>query len=53
MSIDWAPTDRYRWLTWLVAGGLLASAGAALFGMPPIDLNGRLHSLGVMDPLVA
>ncbi|WP_454860950.1 DUF2752 domain-containing protein [Promicromonospora soli] len=44
------PVDRHRWLT---AGAVLALAAAALmaaFGLPPVDLHGPLHMLGIMDP---
>ena len=42
--------DRHWWLT---AGALLALAIAgtmAVFGLPPIDLHGPLHKVGIMDP---
>lgn len=43
--------DRYRWLT-LASFGLLAIAGGmAVLGLPPVDLHGPLHWLGIMDPL--
>ncbi|WP_206074584.1 DUF2752 domain-containing protein [Antribacter gilvus] len=43
-------TDRHRWLT----GGATLALGAAIlmavFGLPPVDLHGPLHLLGIMDP---
>ena len=56
-SIAWSPrlsiesSDAHRWLTW---SALVAAAGAlvlAVFGIPPLDLHGPLHRLGIMDPL--
>ena len=43
--------DRYPWWTWLA---LLSAAMIALLsvaGLPPVDLHGPLHYLGIMDPL--
>lgn len=31
--------------------GLMAAVVLAVFGLPPADLHGVLHRLGVMDPL--
>ena len=43
--------DRYPWWTWLglVSAALLVALAVA--GLPPIDLRGPLHDLGVMCPL--
>jgi Protein of unknown function (DUF2752) len=35
----------------LAAAGLLAAGMLAVVGLPPVDLHGPLHYLGVMDPL--
>ena len=35
----------------LAAAGLLAATVLAAVGLPPVDLHGPLHYLGVMDPL--
>jgi hypothetical protein len=32
-------------------GGLSTAVLLAVFGLPPVDLHGPLHYLGVMDPL--
>jgi hypothetical protein len=46
--------DRHRSLTVattaLALTGLLITAGMAVFGLPPVDLHGPLHHLGIMDP---
>ncbi|MFC5175112.1 DUF2752 domain-containing protein [Nocardioides taihuensis] len=30
--------------------GLVASVAMAVFGLPPVDLHGPLHRMGIMDP---
>jgi hypothetical protein len=45
------PVDRYPWWTTVA---LLAAAMIvllAVIGLPPVDLHGPLHYLGIMDPL--
>jgi len=48
---SWQARDRYPWLTRLAAAGVGVATLMAMFGLPPIDLHGPLHWLGVMDPL--
>lgn len=48
---EWLPADLYRDWTWLAVGGVGAAGLMAFVGLPPIDLHGPLHYLGVMDPL--
>jgi hypothetical protein len=48
---SWQRRDRHRWVTGLGTAGLAAAGGMALFGLPPVDLHGLLHHVGVMDPL--
>lgn len=45
------PVDRYPWLTTvaLIGGALIVLL--AVVGLPPVDLHGPLHYLGIMDPL--
>src|SRR6266568_964455 len=50
VELVWAGTDRWPQLGYLAAGGLLAVAAMAVVGLPPVDLHGPLHYLGVMDP---
>jgi hypothetical protein len=38
-------------LTMAVALACTAAAAMAIFGLPPVDLHGPWHYLGVMDPL--
>jgi hypothetical protein len=46
-----AREERHTMLAPLAAGGLLTAAMLAVVGLPPVDLHGPLHYLGVMDPL--
>lgn len=48
---EWEPVDRYPFAAGLVVAGLAAAFAMALFGLPPIDLHGPLHRIGVMDPM--
>jgi hypothetical protein len=43
--------DRWPRTTALAATGLTAGAVMAVAGLPPVDLHGPLHYLGIMDPL--
>lgn len=51
LRLCWAAHDHYRLLTLVAFVGAAASALIAWFGLPPIDLHGPLHRLGIMDPL--
>lgn len=44
-------TDRHPTLVWIAAAGLLAATLLGWLGMPPVDLHGPLHYLGIMGPL--
>lgn len=37
--------------TWIALSGVLIALLLAVFGLPPVDLHGPLHYVGVMDPL--
>jgi hypothetical protein len=43
--------DAHPEWTWIALTGLVIAALLAVFGLPPVDLHGPLHYLGVMDPL--
>jgi hypothetical protein len=43
--------DRHRGVTWMAVAGAGVGAAMALWGLPPVDLHGPLHYVGVMDPL--
>ena len=42
--------DRHRVLTLFAGGGLIVGSLLAVFGMPPLELHGPLHHLGIMSP---
>src|SRR5260370_17429443 len=42
--------DAHPMWTRIALFGLLAALLLAIFGMPPVDLHGLLHYVGVMDP---
>lgn len=50
LQISLARRDR-QWRLTLLGVLALAIAGAmAVFGLPPVDLHGPLHKIGIMDP---
>jgi hypothetical protein len=51
LCVGWVGEDRHRTLAPLAAGGLLVAGLLAVVGLPPVDLHGPLHYLGIMDPL--
>ena len=51
LRLRWERADRHPTLAPLAAAGLLAAAILAVVGLPPVDLHGPLHRVGVMDPL--
>jgi hypothetical protein len=50
VRLRWEREDRHPTLAPLAAG-LLAAGVLAVVGLPPVDLHGPLHRLGVTDPL--
>ena len=51
VRVSVAANDEHPWLGVLATIGLVAGALLAVFGLPPVDLHGPLHYLGIMDPL--
>jgi hypothetical protein len=51
VRLGWEREDRHPTLAPLAAAGLLAAGVLAVVGLPPVDLHGPLHRLGIMDPL--
>jgi len=51
VRLRWEREDRHPALAPLAAAGLLAAGVLAVVGLPPVDLHGPLHRLGIMDPL--
>ena len=51
LSVRWERSDRWSAATLLAIGALVAAAVLAVAGLPPVELHGPLHYVGVMDPL--
>lgn len=51
VQLRWDHDDSLTWSAPLAFGGLAAASLLAIFGMPPVNLHGPLHFIGVMDPL--
>lgn len=51
IHFSWQARDRHRLVTAVAFVGLIAAATMAFFGLPPVDLHGPFHRLGIMDPL--
>lgn len=51
IHLSWQARDRHRLVTAVAFAGLVAAAAMAMFGLPPVDLHGPFHRLGIMDPL--
>jgi hypothetical protein len=51
VRLTWADHDQHARLSRLVITGLAAGTAMAIFGLPPVDIHGPLHYLGIMDPL--
>ena len=51
LRLRWEREDQHPTLAPLAAAGLLAAGVLAVVGLPPVDLHGPLHRLGIMDPL--
>jgi len=49
--LSWERTDRFAVLTRLALVGALVASALALWGLPPVDLHGPIHRLGIMDLL--
>jgi hypothetical protein len=45
------PRDTQPVWTWIAVVTVVCAALLAVFGLPPVDLHGPLHYVGVMDPL--
>lgn len=51
IAVGWEDHDRHRWLAGVAAVGAVLAVVMAAFGLPPVDLHGPLHYLGIMGPL--
>lgn len=50
ITLTWGPADRLTWVTLVGVVGLALAALMAVFGLPPVDLHGPVHRMGIMDP---
>lgn len=50
VRLIWGRFDAHRGMTWLALVGLAAAVAMAVLGLPPIDLHGPQHHLGIMSP---
>lgn len=51
IEVFWARRDRLRTITIVGVIGLIIAGTMAILGLPPVDLHGPLHRMGIMDPL--
>ena len=51
MRVGWERRDRHYLLTALALLGTAVAALMATYGLPPVNLHGPLHKMGIMDPL--
>lgn len=49
--LAWTGHDQHARMSRLALAGLVAGGAMAAFGLPPADIHGPLHYLGIMDPL--
>lgn len=50
IAVGWEDHDHHRWLARTAAAGVVLAIAMAVFGLPPVDLHGPLHYLGIMGP---
>jgi hypothetical protein len=51
VRLRWVSRDAVPLLSWAAVAALVIAGVMALAGLPPIDLHGPLHFVGIMDPL--
>jgi hypothetical protein len=49
--VSWGDHDRVHDLTIVVVAGFVLAGALAVFGLPPVDIHGPTHYVGIMDPL--
>lgn len=50
LTVDVNSVDRWRIVTLLTVAGVAGAGLLAVFGMPPVELHGPNHQLGLMMP---
>lgn len=51
VTVAWSTVDELPIVTVVGVLGLAAAIAMAVYGLPPADLHGPLHRMGIMDPL--
>lgn len=51
VTVRWSDRDQSAWPAGAAAFAVLAALALRIVGVPPIDVHGPLHYLGIMDPL--
>lgn len=51
LRFSWERRDHHRLVTVVALIGFVAAAALGVWGLPPVDLHGPLHKVGIMDPL--
>lgn len=51
LQVSWQRRDRHRLITAIAFVGVGITGAMAVFGLPPVDLHGPFHRIGIMDPL--
>ena len=51
MHLRWERSDRHRVVTAVALFGAVVAVALGVWGLPPVDLHGPLHKVGIMDPL--
>lgn len=50
VRVSWEACDRHRLVTVAALMGAVAAGAMGMWGLPPVDLHGPLHKIGIMDP---
>lgn len=51
LGVSWGQHDQLTLITRIGIVGLVIAGLMATLGLPPVDIHGPLHGLGIMDPL--
>jgi len=51
VTLSWENHDHHHAVTFFALVGVAGAAVMALVGLPPVDLHGPFHYVGIMDPL--
>lgn len=51
LRLSWEERDQHRLVTVVALIGVIIAAAMGVWGLPPVDLHGPLHKVGIMDPL--